>query len=167
MDVLKLMIILLLGLIFIEDMRFRAVRWYYFVVLFVFFSIQFYYQEGQIVHVAINLAFIIIQLAIATLYLFLKRLKLSEICQHIGLGDIITWIILTLLFSPINYIIFFILSTLCSLILYFLFKKPESKLIPLAGLQSLFILVIYGVQLAGVELNLYSDYWITKLVYGN
>ena len=64
--------------------------------------------------------------------------------QKLGVGDIVFWISIAPLFSTFNYILFFIGSMLMVLLIVLTLRliKEEVGFIPLAGYQSLFLLVI-------------------------
>ncbi len=90
-----------------------------------------------------NMLFFIVIIAVLVLYMSLKNRKLLNPFSHyFGLGDLLFFISITPLFLNFNYILFFILSMIFSIVLYLLFQKGmKEKTIPLAGFSALLLLL--------------------------
>jgi len=86
---------------------------------------------------ALNGTFVMIQLALVSIWLSLRMGRLVRIVdEYLGLGDILFFIPLCFLFSPFSYIIFYTCSlgfVLAGFLIYKLFYLSENTTIPLAG----------------------------------
>lgn len=161
----KSLLIGLLGLIFYQDLKFRAVHWFLFPILFL---VSIYYLNLNIgitqafTFLGINLLILMLQLGLMYFYFKFKGVSLSDLfTNYIGLGDVLMFIVLCSFCSPLNYIVFFLLSLILSLVGFllfnaFLFKKIET--IPLAGLQSIILLFVFPFY------HLYDDSRISKWI---
>lgn len=163
---------MLLSLLFLfyQDWKYRAVYWLTFPVIFVLF-ISFSYSKTGINelawHSGLNLAFLLLQIIILTLYFSLKQRKLIILTRsHLGLGDILFLSCTAFYLSPLNYLIFYI-SSLCFVLLFTaatrLRKNNTSWKIPLAGIQALFLAVICLADWTHPYIDLGSDNWLLRL----
>lgn len=165
MILIKVILLILLILIFIQDMRFRAVSWVLFpMITLLFFLINS--NESKLTSVSFNLLFLAAQIFFLWLYFSLKHRKPVNIfSQYIGLGDVLFLCAITFYFSPINFLFFYI-SSLILIILYVLIQKlmfaNSNNAIPLAGLQALLMCFIIGLYSFYPELELFQE----KLIYG-
>ena len=98
--------------------------------------------------ILINLAFIFLQLLFLTIYFSIRQKQVIDITKaYLGWGDILFWIALSFLFSPLNFFSFYFISMLLSLISALVIRgiRKEASTIPLAGIQAfvlVFVLVI-------------------------
>lgn len=92
------------------------------------------------------------------IYQTLKHKHISNpIDTAIGLGDILFFIAITPLFQVHNYVLFFVLGLLLSVVIYVLTSKSETQTtIPLAGYLALFLMVCFGLKLC----NLVNPFFI-------
>lgn len=79
---------------------------------------------------------------------------------YLGLGDILFLVVVCAVFSPVNFIMFYLCSmilTLVGVLLYNSFSGKPTKDIPLAGSMAamLFVLVIITIAFPGI--NFYND----------
>ena len=148
-------IITSLSLLVYEDFRYRKISVLFIVTLL--FSILLFNINSNIspitilTNTAINTAIISLNLAIITLYFSVKKGRLVNITrQQLGWGDIIFFIVTGFLFSPLNFLVFFLSSLFFSLLLIItLFNKPAFKVsIPLVGLQALALIILFIICLA-------------------
>lgn len=155
-----------------QDFRARAISWFLIPSLLILTIIQKIYAGNMELlwrFFLLNNLFLIIQLGLVWIYFSLKNKKLVNIIDtQIGLGDILFFMAIAGLFSPLNFIVFYLVSLLLSLfstIVIKLWKKPEEFSIPLAGYFSLFLIALIFLQRFN-ELNLYNDTfplnWITN-----
>ena len=132
-----LLLFLPLAFIAYEDFRYRAIHWAWLVVLVVGVLWCF---PVNVKAVIINLLLVCFQLALLTLYFSLKEKELVFLPkQHLGWGDILFYLPLCLLFSPVGLILFLIggfVLTLLAFAFYNLVSKKMSPTIPLAGCLS-------------------------------
>jgi hypothetical protein len=142
-----------------QDFTERAVLFYIFPLLLVLmgFSVPF---SLFISCFLLNCAFIIFLVTMLSIWFSIKHKKFVNITTTlIGAGDILFFIVLAAGFSLMNFIIFFIASLL--LIIGFVsIKRKLADNVPLAGIQSLFYLILLVINQTGIDLNLYDDTWI-------
>ncbi len=98
-----------------------------------------------------------------------KNKKIVNILhQHIGLGDLLFFVVLCLAFSPGNFIIFYIFSliaTLVGCILYIkVFSKKMMDEIPLAGGMASILVIVLLVNKMVIHMNLYDDTNLLNIV---
>ena len=140
----KVLIILFLVLIFLQDLKFRAVYWFYFPILF---ALSFYEKMEVITvsEIGVNLFFLVVLLLGLTLYVSFKEKRFVNITKgFFSIGDILFLIAISPLFSLMNFVLFFTIGTFFTLLLHavsMLFKF-KNKTIPFAGYMSL-LLVVY------------------------
>lgn len=132
-------------LVFIQDWRYRKIHVVLPLAIFVvsFFLIPVKkYELGTIVF--FNTAFFLLTLGILTLYMSLKSKKfLNPFLHYFGLGDLLFYIAVSPLFLLKNYILFFILSLVFSILMQFGLKKfIKENTVPLAGFSALFLFIV-------------------------
>ncbi|WP_291856848.1 hypothetical protein [Marinilabilia sp.] len=159
--ILEILLIGIFGRIAFEDFKTRQVHLLLFVFGFltaVLLSIErsFHYE-----FLLFNMVFVLINLLAVFGYGFIKGKSLTLNNKWFGLGDLLMWSILIFCFSPINFILFFIGSLFFSLLTYIFFFRKHNTLIPLAGNQSLCMVIVILGDLLGVSINfLLNDMWI-------
>lgn len=91
------------------------------------------------------------------LYLYTTLKLKKSLLKTIGLGDLFFFIIIAMGFPTFAFLIIFSSSLIFSFIL-FIFLKPRltNKTVPLAGLQSLFLVIILLLNNNFEVLNLYA-----------
>jgi hypothetical protein len=166
MLVLKILFIVLLLVIFYQDLKFQAVSWILFPIgiLIGFLVLKAEYSIKLFsINLFINIGFISFQMLIILLYFRLKYKGFSGVFQKaFGIGDLLFFIMITPLFSPLNYIAFFIASMFFSLLIFILLTKMKlykNSKIPLAGFQSIFLVIIICLGYF-LNWNFYSDLYI-------
>lgn len=165
-------LILFLLLIGVQDFKQREISW----ILIPLICLALFFKATQSITIGdlmnntlLNLAFIILQLLALTIYMSIKNKKMVNILQqHIGLGDLLFFVVLCLAFSPANFIVFYILSliaTLAGCIIYIsIFSKKEMKEIPLAGgMASVFVFVLLLNKIV-THLNFYDDSNVLNII---
>jgi len=158
-----IIIIILLILIIYQDFKFRAFSWILLPALFVAI-ISTNLLEHELLHVLnssiLNFSFLVIQFCVISIYFSIKQNRVIKIADHyIGWGDILLWVALCPLFSTINFILFYISSSIIVLIGWGLFRiasKNKNHFIPLAGGVSLLMIVCY-LNKYFMEVNFYSN----------
>lgn len=90
-------------------------------------------------NILINFAIVILNYGLLTLYFSFRNGRLINISnEYLGTGDIVFLISVSFLFSPLNFVIFLLVSLIFTLSAWIPFIK-STKTIPLAGLQALFL----------------------------
>ena len=159
--------------IIIEDFRYRKISLFWLLGLVV---LAICYQiSGQlsikhfITNTSVNVSVIIFHCAILTIYFSIKNIKIVDLRKkHLGIGDIFFLIAISFLFSPINFLFFFLFSLVFSLFMnaitrFVVFNK--STTIPLAGLQALFLLLLLVIVLfTNMIIELNDDEFIIAVI---
>ena len=174
MIAIQLLIILILLGIFIQDMKSRAVYWLWFPALVSLFLVCNlvarhipFTELGR--NILYNACFIGLQLLVVNIYFSVKNRAWINISDGLlGLGDILLLISVAFYLSFLNYIFFYISSLVAVLICWpvvsLLFQK-NNKQIPLAGLQSVILIVFLMFQFWSKKIDLTSDNWLLHLLY--
>jgi len=170
MLIISLSILLCLGFICYQDMRYRAVYWICFPVLaallFVLKQQEMQWKEA-LIETGYGIVFFGTQLVLLWIYFSLKNRKLTDITSgYLGLGDILFLMAITFYLSPVNYILFYIGSLIVVLIYTLgqrIFLKKEEPEIPLAGLQALLLGLVLIVSIVQPGLQPTNDSWIYGL----
>lgn len=118
--------------------------------------------ETVLIDSAINAAFIVLQLLVLSLYV---RMRFAAPLQdYLGLGDILYWLAITLLFSPCVFIVYYLSSLLVALLAFLTLRRvlstPIDARIPLAGLQAGYLALLLLISwLSSIKLPV-DDQWI-------
>lgn len=88
----------------------------------------------------------------------LKHKKIQNpIDQSIGLGDILFFVVITPLFQVHQYVLFFIIGLLISVVLFMISKSSlKEQTIPLAGYLSFLLIICFGLKM----LNIVNPFFI-------
>ncbi len=164
----KIVLLIVLLIILYQDFRFQAVSWIFFLIGFVltmWISVKVDYLPDIFLNVVINTLFVLFQLCIIYLFTWIKYKQRKNIFKSVfGFGDLLFLIMIIPLFSPLNFIVFFIASIIFSLLVYSIInwlRIYKKQRVPLAGLQSLFLLVVIISQIF-IKFSLYNDYIILE-----
>jgi len=146
-----------------QDFRYRAFSWVLVPVLLILLIVNSIWIQG------VDLVLKPILTNIATLgfimigtfaYMSLKKRKWVNIIDtHIGLGDMLLFVLLCVFFSPLNFIVFFVGSlTLITLAwgCYLFILRDWSRTIPLAGAVAVLVIMLIGAKWC-FNLNYYDD----------
>lgn len=156
---LSILLMISLVLIFIQDVKDRAVSIQIFGILagcsFGLFVLS--EQDWQVLWT--NLAFVLLVLGSLFLYIGFKEKQFTNIFQsHFGLGDFVFFIAVTPLFANRNFILFFISGMILSAIIHLFSNRSQiEKTIPLAGYLALYIVVLKGIELTSEQFIFYTD----------
>lgn len=147
----KIILILVLFLILVQDYKERKVFWFLYPIVGVLVFLLKFKQNGievSIMNSILNLCFVTLILLVAYIYNLIK-LKLKFLKEVFGLGDVLFFVFISFSFATVSFITLFVFSLVFSLLLHELFKKKSQyKSIPLAGYMSLFFGVIYLLSFA-------------------
>lgn len=135
-----------IAVIAFQDFKNRAVHVLAFVLLLIGVLYTLYaWGAWRPIDILLNNLFILINLSGVWLYLKItgRILSWKETTAYLGMGDLVFWWIISLLFPLINYVAFFLASLLIALLLgNFIFRAPRT--VPLAGIQALFLGLVLG-----------------------
>jgi hypothetical protein len=122
-----------------------------------------------LINTLINFIIIIVHFLILTAYFSLKEKRVIDLKKnYLGKGDIVFLISISFLLSPVNFVLFFFTSLIFSLLttlIVRLFIPDKFITIPLAGLQSLFLIfVLAAVLFSNKKIEINNDEYITRLI---
>ena len=145
MDFIVLGLLLSLVVVFFQDLKFRRIHVVLPVLIFIF-SVVLFKRKSEInstVYI-INMLFFLLIIVILVVYMSLKNKKfINPFTNYFGLGDFLFFLAVTPLFLTYNFIIFFILTMVFSIVLQMLFqKRMKEKTIPLAGFSALLLVLL-------------------------
>ncbi|MGY0407587.1 MAG: hypothetical protein ACWIPJ_04430 [Polaribacter sp.] len=138
---LELLFILLLGILFYQDIKERKVSVWILVSGILVGGMLHFMEQQSIVflsNIGINISFVVLIFGILWLYAKLKLKK--KIFNVFGEGDLLFFLLLAVSFPIVSFLMVFVFSLIFSLIIFILLKNRfKEKTVPLAGLQSLFL----------------------------
>ncbi len=142
----KIFVILCLASIAYQDFKERAVYWFLFFVLGIMLGVLHYHNTvAPVFMLSVLLNFLLVSLIVLVLFCYSKMvLKIGFLNHSIGLGDLLFFYAIAVGFSTVSFVILFSFSILFSVTTFFFFKKHMSnKTVPLAGIMSVFFLVVF------------------------
>jgi Flp pilus assembly protein protease CpaA len=136
-----LLVVILAGIVF-YDLKYLTIPLYLIIPVLVVSGIRsLLLNKAHIIFqmALINLTGTLVVILLSCILLFiLKGRVFNPVNTLIGTGDLLFLPVLCISFSPVNYLVFFIGSSLL-IIIFRLFIKTSGRLIPLAGMQSIFL----------------------------
>lgn len=154
---LKIICLIALVAIAYQDIKDRAVSWFWFPLLAIAVGILHYSNsifEVFVTHLLINLGFVVV--VVLLLYIYITIRGQHQFKNAIGIGDLVLFIVLCPSMASLSFLVCFVFSILLALVLSFFFNKKDKRHIPLAGYMSLFFLIIYLAHWSGFIEHLYS-----------
>ncbi|HEX3007375.1 MAG TPA: hypothetical protein VHO90_07145 [Bacteroidales bacterium] len=171
MLLLKLILVVCLCYIAYEDIRSRTISLYA-VVVFLGASLAYSFSmqkaNDALYAAMVNLIILAMQFAFTWLYfIVVRKHRRSFIDRSIGMGDIIFYIPVLFLFSPLNFLFIHIASLLFVLTAFALYTAAvrRIKTIPLAGGISVFLLIVLGAAWLHKPAMLYDDMLLGDILY--
>jgi hypothetical protein len=162
---------LFLTLIAYQDIRNHSVSWFLFPLAFattVFNGLLTIDLKDYFLIFLLNLSIVLVMFSGVVLYYFIKNKKLINIIDtNIGIGDLLFLVVLCGAFSLFNFIIFMLLSliaTICAYLTVNVFRKQKSKQIPLAGILSLFYVLLLASNFISGSPKLLDDTFFMNLI---
>ncbi len=128
-----------------QDFKQRAISWYWPAILLAVSSYSGWVLFGEEIfkNIAFNLAFLILVFGVVTIYFSLKTKKLVNIFDvFVGWGDVVFLLALIPFFHPLDYILFYTLVSVLSVVIALLMKGKE---IPFAGIISTIMIFIFSI----------------------
>lgn len=172
-SIILLALTLPLLLITIEDLRTRHISLLWLLCISLGAVLYQMYSSLTVAEITknifFNLSLLGLNYLILTLYFSLKNRKIKLLyTTYLGVGDILFLISLSLLFSPLNFILFSTAGLCFTIIAHFIHKSISSnriETIPLAGWQALFfIILIVFFQFFGNDFQFNSDTYVINLL---
>ncbi len=164
--------VVILGVIFVQDTRSRSVHWLLFpalAVLFVAAGLLQHHSFLQLLQTAlINILFLVVQFLLVSVYFFSKQKRWVNItAELIGWGDILLLLCVCFYLPVLNYLFFYIASLIMVLVVWIALQavsRQRNEHIPLAGLQALFLLLFLIVNRFWLHYHLTDDAWLSNLI---
>jgi len=155
---LKLGSLLSLLAIAYQDFKERKVSLYLFILTLFCVSLLYYRYSNTLeffANTSINLSLVLLIIGILLAYSWFKlKQRLFEV---FGLGDALFFLVLAYGFPPITFVVLFVSSLIFALLLFFLLKpKLSNKTVPLAGLQAIFLTLVFSLNWVFHLVNLYQ-----------
>jgi hypothetical protein len=157
-------ILILLAVILFQDFKQREISWFLIPLLFIAFIIKALFiitLTDLIKNTFVNIGFICIQLLVLTIYMSVKNKKITNIVNsHLGLGDVLFFFVICVAFSPVSFIVFYLVSLLFTLLgsmIYRVNSKTTNQEIPLAGAMSGGLIVLILANFYFQQINFYAD----------
>ncbi|MDC6390956.1 general secretion pathway protein [Maribacter sp. PR1] len=147
---LKIALLVGLTLIFLQDLKDREVWWFLFPTVGLLMGgihVMSTYMVMTYSHILMNLVLITAILLILWGYTrFITKSRFLNV--SFGLGDLLFFYAFALGFPTVTFIVLFVASILVSLTWSLIYlKKNSKKTIPLAGLMSSFLILVYTLSL--------------------
>jgi hypothetical protein len=168
MLLIRVLILLVLLLIFVQDVKSRSVYWVLFPLLIVLFIISDLIGhktfDGVSQPVLFNTGFLCLQLLIITCWFSLKAKKWINIAVNLlGWGDILFLTAIGFYLSFINYLFFYIISLIFTLSVWLIWQfiaNNKGKYIPLAGIQAFALMGFLSADWWIFHFDATKDYWL-------
>ena len=152
-----LIFLVLLAVIFIQDIKDRQVYIFLFMLTAIVGGMIYYLKSTPyvyLINISVNLLFILLLFFILKIYSNYKMKK--NIFETIGLGDFFFFGVLAVSFPITSFFVLFSISLIFSYILFIVLKSSlKEKNVPLAGFQALFLIIILGINSLLDIVNLY------------
>ena len=165
-SILLIAISCILILIFFQDVMQREVYWFLFPIAFALCGVYFSQMLPLIqllAHFGVNLLIIGVLIVIVMAYLYLRfRDTKILLWNYLGLGDVLFFGVVGICFSPLNFVLFTIVSLLLSLLFSVVFMKRNTT-VPLAGFQAICLQITLIAQLT-TSFNPFNEYWIYQWI---
>ncbi len=160
-----------LGIVAFQDFKYRGISWQLIPLLLAgFIGKALMENSGSILYTSIllNIGFVIFQLVLSTIIISILNKKVVNLYNtYIGLGDILFVAVLCTAFSTVNFIVFYILSSVLALISMVAGSKLMKKEIdpmPYAGAMSVILVVFAVINKIYPTINFYNDDFLVEII---
>jgi len=164
---------MVLGVMFYQDLKFRAIYWWLFPLLFVFLFTYSARTAGWLAvldFAAWNSLFVLFQVILLTAYISLRSRKFTNIFSgYFGLGDLLFLICIAGSFSLLNFVCFYVVSLLISIMIMLFvhwFSRSNQQKIPLAGYQALLLIAVLLFDALQSDWNMLSVVSVEDFCWG-
>ena len=155
---LEIVFITTLGVLFYQDIKERKVSvWILIISLLLGGTLHFLQQNQEVFIASILMNVTFIALVFGVLCLYARVILQNNIFKVFGMGDLLFFVLLAVSLPILSFLMVFIFSLLFSLLIVVLVKRKfKNKTVPLAGLQSLFLILILLVNKLFPKINIYA-----------
>lgn len=155
---------ILLAIMVYQDFKSREITGFILPVLFLLFfvkSIQKTNFGEVLLSVGLNSLFLLTQLILVSVYFSIRQKRFFNILDtYLGKGDVFLLLAMTPLFITINYVLFYVVSLLISLVVFgiylSLFRRKKYH-IPLAGCIGIQLMICLLLQYSCPFINFRND----------
>lgn len=161
----------LVGVIF-QDFKSRQIYWFWPPLLFAVFFMESYQRlsfNELLQNIGINSLFIVVNLLMVSLYFSAKERKWINIFkQHFGWGDFLFLLAITPIFSPLNFVLFFVISLILIGLLHAIlitFGQLVITTVPLAGWLSVLLVIALLLNAFLFNINPLNDDLLINYIY--
>jgi Flp pilus assembly protein protease CpaA len=155
---LEILFITTLTMLFYQDIKERKISVWFLIAGLFLGGILHFLQQNQKVFIAsilMNISFI--ALIFGVLCLYAKIILRNNIFEVFGMGDLLFFILLAVSLPILSFLVVFIFSLFFSLLVFILVKRRlNNKTVPLAGLQSLFLILVLLANKLFPKIELYT-----------
>ena len=173
MALIRVLILIVLLVVFIQDLKSRSVYWFLFPeIVGLFFAISLLQRRSfsEILQPAgMNCVFLFIQLLLVSAYFSIKNRRWVNITNELlGWGDILLLLSSAFYLSVLNFLFFYIISLIMSLAVWLIWQilsgKKDTK-IPLAGLQAVGLVLFLMSDWYILHFNAAGDTWLLNFIH--
>lgn len=156
----QIIILVLLALVFIQDLKLRAIHILLPITILIFGLISYFGKGYSVLNLLYTVSFLVITVGGLYLYLSAKNRKSTNpFKKNMGIGDLFFFISVIPFFALHNYILFFITGMLFSIIGFMIIRSVvKTDLVPLAGLLALYLIILMVISYVTNY-----DFFFTKL----
>jgi hypothetical protein len=166
-NIITLLFCVVLTMIAYYDFKYRALPVYLLVMAIVFGILVSISRNGLsfvLFNTGVNALLISLQLSLTTLYFSVRNRKFINIFDsYLGIGDLIFFLVIILCFSPVNFILFIIISGFFTILFYA--GRKNGTLIPLAGNQAVMLCTIFLSGLISGIIQPYNDLFLIDIFF--
>lgn len=157
-DLLGILFILLLGVLFVQDFKERKVSLILLVLAILLGGAMHVQQQDSgifLVAIFVNLLIVFTVFLMVSMY---AKIKMKQpIFNVFGIGDLLFFMLLAVSFPTLSFLVIFVFSLIFSWSIFMLIKQYlKEKTVPLAGLQSLFLLLVLIINMAMNRFDLFT-----------
>ena len=154
--------LIILAVIVYQDFKYFGISWILFPCVLISF-ISMVMINGNIntllLNTGFNLGFLILLSGSVMLYVYIKEKGFKNISKYIGSGDLLFLLMVSVLLSPVNFILFNLASFMIILLVsgtVRIFRKIPQR-IPMAGFQALLLFIIILLSYILSDITLFDD----------
>ena len=154
---LNILMIALLFWIFYEDLKDRSITLVWMLLLLIlggFLNFEKQILELFLINTLINV--LTVSFVMSILWVYAKFKLKKELFKVFGMGDLLFFVFMAVSFPTTTFLVMFSCSLIFSLLVSTFLQKTLTKWVPLAGLQALFLGLIFGVNHFFNFVNLYA-----------
>lgn len=166
-----IMSVILTGIMSVQDFRSRSISAWLLPLICISLTVtQILQNEWQVIahNTIVNVVVLLFMYATLTVWFTIRLrrwVRLDDV--YIGRGDLLLLLLLTPVFAPFNFMLFFIAGSIAALLVYgllHLFKPNSERLIPLAGILGVFLILLCVFELFSAgQFRLSNDDIMTML----